>query len=478
MNNLTYFWVWLLLSVCIITGFWHIAIGILLFIVFSFVLIVKKNMTMSRLLCLWVWWTLWLLSIFYSLQSTSHEIFFQHWQPLLVQVDRQLKPDMMSAYIVEWSTTSSRTLLIQGDSFTYPPWAYVQVIPEDIIFSAYPTINFTNIVTWYPWNFEYTYRLAMKWYEWYVRANTHGIYPSYRSLSSTSLHRTTIISSFVNTHIQKSYSRTSAWLLQWMILWGRENLTQEEYESFVGSWLVHIIAVSWSNITMVVLMLSYLLFWCPVYVRIRVTIIWIILYSLIVWLDSSVYRALVMGSVVLIAVIGWRRVSISRVLWYACIILLISNPRILLYDVWFLLSFGALIWILIFNRFIAKSSGWWFLSLYVWPSLWATLWVLPVLIVLMDWINILSPLINIVIVPFIPIVLLLWVLWVIIHYPFMQIVEYMISLIFSISNWANEYGFILEVSTALSKVLFICILLLSYRIASIIFLTTMEPLRT
>ncbi len=58
--------------------------------------------------------------------------------------------------------------------------------------------------------------------------------------------------------------------------------------------MVHIVAVSGSNILYVVLFLNIGLFFIPYYIRTGVIIIAIIFYALICGLDSSVVRAVIM----------------------------------------------------------------------------------------------------------------------------------------------------------------------------------------
>jgi ComEC/Rec2-related protein len=476
MNNLSYFWLWLLLSVITITGFWHVWFFVLILSTLTLILLVKNKSSRHGLVCLWLWSTVGTLSVGYSLISNNFStILIQKWESVIVQVNQKIKNDTMSAYLLSWWTVTTTQVLIQWDTLEYRPWDFTTVIVDDITFAWYPSIARSQNLIRYPSTFEYSRWLAMKWYYWHIRSNAHAEYPPYRSFTKSSVSRTTKVNSFVQSYIQQKYSRNTAWLLQWMILWWREWLTQQEYDSFIQSWLVHIIAVSWSNIMMVVVLLSFLLFWVPLYVRTPLIILGILMYSVVVWLDSSVQRALVMWSTVLVAILVWRRISIWRVLWYACIALTMRNPWSVLYDLGFLLSFWALVGILLLVRLVSNRPVHSFFTSYIFPSIWATLWVLPVLVVAMGWINILSPFINILVVPFVPLILLLWTLWVVVPFPFIRIVEYMTWVFFDLSLRAAEHAIMLEVSTALSKLVFVVMLIVLYIVCVLVLQHTKAP---
>lgn len=86
-----------------------------------------------------------------------------------------------------------------------------------------------------------------------------------------------------------------------LLIGDKSLIPTESYETFVESGLVHIIAVSGGNIAMVVILLSFLLKWIPLYIRNGLIILMIIAYATICGADSSVIRAAIMGSLTLIA---------------------------------------------------------------------------------------------------------------------------------------------------------------------------------
>jgi competence protein ComEC len=101
---------------------------------------------------------------------------------------------------------------------------------------------------------------------------------------------------------------------------------------------------------MVVILLSFLLKWVPLYVRNGLILLMIIFYAMICGGDSSVVRATIMGCLTLIALFWGREVSIWRAMQYAFVLILLFNPFALVYDVGLLLSFSAIIGIVLFQK--------------------------------------------------------------------------------------------------------------------------------
>ena len=147
-----------------------------------------------------------------------------------------------------------------------------------------------------------------------------------------------------------------AWLILGMLVGDRSQIPPDEYQWFIDSWLVHIIAVSGWNIIMIVVFLWAVLFFLPFYVRNAVILLTIILYAMICGMDSSVFRATIMWWLWMMALFRGKEINIRRAMSTAFIVMLIVNPYFLTYDVWFLLSFSAIIGIIYFGSFVSHLS--------------------------------------------------------------------------------------------------------------------------
>jgi ComEC/Rec2-related protein len=157
------------------------------------------------------------------------------------------------------------------------------------------------------------------------------------------------------------WENKQAWLILGMLVWDKSQIPPDEYQWFIDSWLVHIIAVSWWNIIMIVVFLWAVLFFLPFYIRNAVILLTIILYAMICGMDSSVFRATIMWWLGMLALFRWKEINIRRAMSTAFIVMLIVNPYFLTYDVWFLLSFSAIIGIIYFGGFVNKTP-WFFVK--------------------------------------------------------------------------------------------------------------------
>ncbi|MBP6910054.1 ComEC/Rec2 family competence protein [Patescibacteria group bacterium] len=86
-----------------------------------------------------------------------------------------------------------------------------------------------------------------------------------------------------------------------MLIGERSYLAKEDYQSFISSGLVHIIAVSGGNIVLIVAFLSAILFFIPYYIRLTLISAAIVLYACICGFDSSVVRAVTMALIGIMA---------------------------------------------------------------------------------------------------------------------------------------------------------------------------------
>ena len=342
-------------------------------------------------------------------------------------------------YYVE--TQNWKTYLLNSEK-NYHIWdiLYLSATEKDLDFSNIFSSTGNTIFSNEFWNYEFNYdkRLFMKWidgsiYEkisikancedkdWIIDCNKSTMEwksPHFEPLGKIDRIRARMPNTVISIFWENKYS----WLLLGLFIGDKSMIPSDNYDTFVDSWLVHIIAVSGGNIAMVLILLSFLLSFLPFYVRNGFLIVWIIFYALICGSDASVFRAAVMWSLTLIALFRGREISIRRSMMYAFMAILIFNPFSLWYDIGFILSFWAITWIVLFQKFSQnlvekrKEKKEWnkkeksdffdckFWKEYLVPTIWASLWTAPILIFFMNWVNLVWILLNIIIVPIIPIV--------------------------------------------------------------------------
>lgn len=112
----------------------------------------------------------------------------------------------------------------------------------------------------------------------------------------------------------------------------RGMISKEVNDAFIGSGLVHLIAVSGGNLAIIASLVALLFFWLPLYLRMMVTGFALAGYAILCGMDSSVFRALVMAVLSLIAIFAGRPTSSRRLIGLAYIIMLMINPLYLVYD--------------------------------------------------------------------------------------------------------------------------------------------------
>lgn len=316
-----------------------------------------------------------------------------------------------------------------------------------------------NLSWLFTYEFDYPKRLMMKWFYWTIYEQNSVISTKTGAIQISFLQK--IRKNLQKNIIQAYGENPQAGLILGMLVWDRSQIPPDEYDWFIDSWLVHIIAVSGWNIIMIVVFLGAVLFFLPFYVRNAVILATIILYAMICGMDSSVFRATIMWWLWMLALFWWREVNIRRAMSIAFIVMLVINPYFLAYDVWFLLSFSAIIGIVYFGKWVApdlddvtnhpstieqtpplsgrisqkliilpdkggcsvKLGG--FVTIrvclnkifkskflqkitkeYITPTIWATLWVLPVMLFFMGKTNLTWIIANFLVVPIIAIVMI------------------------------------------------------------------------
>ncbi|MEK7655333.1 MAG: ComEC/Rec2 family competence protein [Patescibacteria group bacterium] len=150
------------------------------------------------------------------------------------------------------------------------------------------------------------------------------------------------------------------------ILYGERGLPKTERDVFRASGLMHLVAVSGSNVTVLVQFISILVS----FFRLRrrqtfiVTSFVILVFVGFVGFSASVARAAFMGWLVLLARETGRAVKSFHLLLVAAVILLLINPWQLFYDIGFALSFlatwGILAWmplIDVYCGFLPRAFG-------------------------------------------------------------------------------------------------------------------------
>ncbi len=250
-------------------------------------------------------------------------------------------------------------------------------------------------------------------------------------------------------------------LLAAMLIGARRGLPDDLLLAFQRAGITHIIALSGFNITI----LASAVFSVALAVGIRRnTAFWFVLAMLALFVvgtgaSSSVVRASIMGVLVLLARRLGRSSSILYALLAAGTVMAIMNPRVVLHDVGFQLSFLATLGLVLFSgtiegrlSLVPTALG---IRQILAATFAATAGTLPVMLFAFGRLSLISPVVNILVLPLVPLVMLLGFLA--IAFPF-------VGILFASAAWL-----------LLTWMMAVATMLGSLRFASVPFSTTIVP---
>ncbi len=199
-------------------------------------------------------------------------------------------------------------------------------------------------------------------------------------------------------------------LLGGILLGAKHTLSEDLNNAFVRTGLVHIVALSGYNISLVADNLKDILSsFLPYFISLWAGIFAIVLFVLLTGAPATAVRAGIMAVLVLFSKISGRGRDITRVLVLAGAIMILVNPYVLVFDASFQLSFLATIAIIYLSPIIEgkfkKISNFLKFREVLATTLSAQIFVLPFLLYKMGLFSILALPINLIILPLIPILM-------------------------------------------------------------------------
>jgi len=222
------------------------------------------------------------------------------------------------------------------------------------------------------------------------------------------------VRSFILEAFDKSLSHEASAMAAGFLIGYTRDISPNIYGLFRDSGTLHLLAVSGSNVGLVVLMFVFLFRASPLKLRTRTILLLliIIVFSFLAYNQPSVVRASVMASLVLIGRALPRKVELNNIIASAAMIILLFKPTDL-YDIGFQLSFITA-WGLIFflprltELFRSRMTGWYYKYL-IFPflvCLVAQVVSLPVSAYYFQRLPMVSFLSNLVIVPLVSIIVI------------------------------------------------------------------------
>lgn len=251
---------------------------------------------------------------------------------------------------------------------------------------------------------------------------------------------------------EKIFSPTEAGLLNGIMLGSKEGISQDVRNEFIRTGTIHIVALSGYNVTIVAegIMKFFGIFFARSISTI-LGIIGILLFVIMTGLQISAIRAGIMATLLLFARRIGRPYIVSRILFITGFIMVLFNPRILVYDVSFQLSFLATLGIIYIDPILRPKIVWIknnFLISTLSATLSAQIAVFPFILYVMGTLSLISPIINILILPIIPIIMflglgvyVLGVIFIKISIPVAFLLHVLLSYVFKIVHIGSNISF-------------------------------------
>lgn len=236
--------------------------------------------------------------------------------------------------------------------------------------------------------------------------------------------------------INDIFPKEEAIFLWGILIWARENLPKELSDNFNNSGLTHLIAVSWFNITIIIIFLTIILKIFPIFIRVIIITLFIIIFTLIVWDNAAVIRASIMWLIWYYILMLWRKNASFTILLLTAFLMTLYNPFSISFDISFHLSFLAVLWILFTQNFWNRVFYFVTNKLVLKESLVMTMsafsFTLPIMIFNFGQVSIISPISNVLVAPAIPIAMLLGFISVILYllYPLVWVIFWFIAWLF------------------------------------------------
>jgi competence protein ComEC len=195
-----------------------------------------------------------------------------------------------------------------------------------------------------------------------------------------------------------------------ILIGGHANMPQSIVDNFSKTGVSHIIAVSGYNITIMIYALASLAYLVGRRASFWLATSTIAGFVVITGASASVLRAAIMGFLLLIALNIGRQYSVVPALFFAALIMLISNPKILFWDAGFQLSFAATMGIIffmpLFDRLADKIPKLLGAKSLILTTISAIIATLPLILFNFGILSLVAPLVNVLILPAVPLTML------------------------------------------------------------------------
>lgn len=210
--------------------------------------------------------------------------------------------------------------------------------------------------------------------------------------------------------INTLYPEPHASFMAGLLTGSRKGIPDTLMQAFNTTGLTHIIAISGYNITIVIAVISSLLFWIPHRIRSIPAIIAIIAFTLFVGASAAVTRAAIMGILGLIALQCGRSTHIRLSILWTAFFMIAWNPKVLWYDAGFQLSFLAVLGLVelspLLEKYCSKIPETLAMRESLQMTIAAQIAAAPLIVLLFGRLSLIAPIANLLVAPLLPVAML------------------------------------------------------------------------
>lgn len=190
----------------------------------------------------------------------------------------------------------------------------------------------------------------------------------------------------------------------------KQSLGKELLDDFRKTGIIHIVVLSGYNISIVAEAVARIATFAPKLLGSALSVFTILAFAIMTGAGATVVRASIMALLVLLARTTGRVYEITIALFVAAFFMILYNPKILIFDASFQLSFLATLGLIYLAPNLERFFGWlptkWQFREFATATIAAQLAVLPLLLYMMGELSIVSFVVNLLILPIVPITML------------------------------------------------------------------------
>jgi len=199
-------------------------------------------------------------------------------------------------------------------------------------------------------------------------------------------------------------------LLGGLVVGAKQSLGEKLLDDFRATGIIHIVVLSGYNVTIVAEALMRFFSFLP-----RVTSLWvgagsIVLFAIMTGAGATIVRASIMALLVILARATGRTSEIIRALFIAGFLMVLFNPKILIFDISFQLSFLATLGLILFppilERYFKFVPSHFQLREFALATIATQIFVLPLLLYKIGQLSLVALPVNLLVLMFVPLTML------------------------------------------------------------------------